>query len=226
MTLEKKQDGMKLMISIVERGQGKMLTKVYEKYHLSCHFLSVGRETASSELLDVLGFGSTERTVILSLGADRVVDRLMYELEEGVEAIAHCKGIAFDLSLTGLNHIMAVLLQNQIPEEIGGEVLEKRGKNSLILIVANQGHTDEIMNTARAAGARGGTILRSRWAGPEDTEQFYGIKIQAEKEIVVIVASAETRNAIMETVNRKHGLKTEAGAMICSVGIDQMVRLG
>lgn len=65
----------------------------------------------------------------------------------------------------------------------------------MILIVANHGHTDEIMNTARAAGARGGTILRSRWAGPEDTEKFYG-------------------------------MKTEAGAMICSVGIDQMVRLG
>ncbi|NBK92288.1 DUF1538 domain-containing protein [bacterium 1XD21-13] len=37
--------------------------------------------------------------------------------------------------------------------------------------------------------------------------------------VVAIMASAETRNAIMETVNIKHGLKTEAGAMICSVGI-------
>lgn len=79
--------------------------------------------------------------------------------------------------------------------------MEKSGNNSLILIIANHGHTDEIMNTARAAGARGGTILRTRWAGPEDTEQFYGIKIQAEK-------------------------KTEAGAMICSLGIDQIIRLG
>ena len=220
------QKGMKLMVSIVERGQGKALAKIYEKYNLSCNFLSVGRGTASSELLDVLGFGSAERTVVFSLGAGTVVDRLMYKLEEGLEEKAHCKGIAFDMQLTGLNQIMAVLLEKQIPEMAGGEVLEKKGKNSLILIVANQGHTDEIMNTARGAGARGGTILRSRWAGPEDTEQFYGIKIQAEKEIIVIVASAETRNAIMETVNMKHGLKTEAGAMICSVGIDQMVRLG
>ena len=104
--------------------------------------------------------------------------------------------------------------------------METQGKNSLILIVANHGHTDEIMNTARAAGARGGTILRSRWAGPEDTEKFYGMKFQAEKEIVVIMTTAEKKAVIMETVNRKHGMKTEAGAMICSVGIDQTVRLG
>ncbi len=219
------RSGMKLMVSIVERGQGRELTKLYEKYHLTTHFLSVGRGTASSELLDVLGFGSTERTVVLTLGAEVLVENLMYQISEGLEETAHCKGIAFDMPLTGLNQIMAVILEHQIPENTGGMTVEKSGKNSLILVVANQGHTDDIMNTARAAGARGGTILRSRWAGPEDTEQFYGIKIQAEKEIIAIVASAETRNAIMETVNRKHGLKTEAGAMICSVGIDQMVRL-
>lgn len=224
--MDKKQQGMKLLISIVERGQGKILTKIYEKHNLTCHFQSLGRGTASSELLDVLGFGSTERTVVLSLGAETLVDQLMYELAEGKEEARYCKGIAFDMALTGINQIMAVILGTQAPEETGGMVLENKGKNSMILIVANQGHTDDIMNTAREAGARGGTILRSRWAGPEDTEQFYGIKIQAEKEIIVIVASTETRNAIMETVNRKHGLKTEAGAMICSVGIDQMVRLG
>ncbi len=51
-----------------------------------------------------------------------------------------------------------------------------------------------------------------RWAGPEDTEKFYGFQVQAEKEIIAIVASAETCNAIMETVSRKHGMKTEAEA--------------
>lgn len=185
-----------------------------------------GRGTASSELLDVLGFGSTERTIVFSMGADRTVERLMYELKEGAAEEFHCKGIVFAMPFTGINQIMAVLLQKQAQKEEGGKSLEKSGNNSLILIIANHGHTDEIMNTARAAGARGGTILRTRWAGPEDTEQFYGIKIQAEKEMILIVASSETRNVIMETVNRKHGLKTEAGAMICSLGIDQIIRLG
>lgn len=214
------------MISIVEREQDKALLKLYGKHSVNCHFQSRGRGTASSELLDVLGFGGSERTVIFSLGAEYVIERLMYKLEDGLAENIHCKGIVVDMPLTGLNHIMAVVLQNQQPEERGGEVLEKNGKNNLILIVANQGNTDEIMNTAREAGARGGTILRSRWAGPEDTKEFYGLKIQAEKEIIAIVASSETRNAIMETVNIKHGLKTRAGAMICSVEIDQMVRLG
>ena len=31
---------------------------------------------------------------------------------------------------------------------------------------------------------------------------------------------------IMEAVNEKHGLATEAAAMICSLGIDQIAKLG
>ncbi len=220
------QDKMKLMLTIVERGQGKILTKLYGEHFVTTHFQSIGRGTASSELLDVLGFGGPERTVLLSFGAGRSVDCLMELLDQGTAETAECKGIVVSVPLTGVSRIMAALISEEVPEEMEGRNVETQGKNSLVLIVANHGHTDEIMNTARAAGARGGTILRSRWAGPEDTEKFYGMKFQAEKEIVVIMTTAEKKAVIMETVNRKHGMKTEAGAMICSVGIDQTVRLG
>lgn len=220
--------GAKLILSIVERGQGRLLAKIYEKQKVTWHFQSTGHGTASSELLDVLGFGSSERDVLISLVSDTLADRLMYELEDGIPELEGCKGIICDVPLTGLGLIAATLFRNEVTEQEIREdkKMEKHTHSSLILIAANQGHADVIMNTARAAGARGGTILRSRWAGPEDTGQFYGIKIQEEKDLIAIVAPDDLRGAIMEMVNLKHGLKTEAAAVVCSVGIDQMVRLG
>ena len=103
--------------------------------------------------------------------------------------------------------------------------MESYAENSLILIAVNQGHTDEVMATAREAGAHGGTVIRARWAGTEEGGQFYGISLQTEKEIIAIVSSVSGRNAIMEVINKKHGLQTKAGAMICSLGIDRMVKL-
>ena len=103
--------------------------------------------------------------------------------------------------------------------------MDIKADRSLILVTVNQGNTDDVMDTARQAGARGGTVIRARWAGPDDTSQFYGISIQTEKEIIAIVTETEKRNAIMEIINKKHGLKGEAGAVVCSVGIDHMVRL-
>ncbi len=99
-------------------------------------------------------------------------------------------------------------------------------KSNLILVVVNQGFTDVVMDTARKAGARGGTIIRGRWVGEESFEQFYGITRQAEKEIIAIVAPKELRSAIMEDITREQGLQSEAGAMVCALGIDQLVHLG
>lgn len=216
----------KLIISIVNRGQGKAVAQAFNQNHVAWHYQSAGEGTASSELLDVLGFGGAERDVLLSLGSQSAVNRLMGLLKEDYPEQLRANGIAFDMKLTGLNNIVAAALsrQGRGETENGGTTMDSGANNNLILITVNQGHTDEVMNTARAAGARGGTIIRSRYAGAAENEQFFGITVQAEKEIIFIVAPAETRNAIMETVNKKHGLKTEAGAVIFSVALDHVVR--
>ena len=222
--------GVKLFISIVERGQGKALTRFFEAQGLTCHFQTVGHGTASSDLLDLLGIGSPERDILISLGEQGKVQKMMGLLEEEEEPEVRAKGILFSMPLTALNMLAAAVLMRDTQRQDGEEdayMQNNRGEeHSLILIVVNQGHTDEVMNTARTAGARGGTIIRSRWAGSEESDTFYGITLQAEKEIIAIVAGAERRKLIMETVNKRHGMNTPAGAMICSVGIDEMQRLG
>ena len=99
-------------------------------------------------------------------------------------------------------------------------------KNCLILVTVNQGYTDAVMETARRHGARGGTIIRGRWVGEEAFEELQGVSRQAEKEIIAIVVPRELRAAIMENINQEHGLQSEVGAMVFSLGIDQMVHLG
>ena len=222
--------GVRLLISIVERGQGKNVRKFYTDYGLTCHFQTVGRGTASSDLLDILGVGSTERDIIFTFGEQNQMLRMLHQMQDDEESALRAKGIAFGMKLTALNTLAAaVLMGSGIQsgmEGAGAMQQNKEDAHTLVLIVVNQGHTDEVMNTAREAGARGGTIIRSHWAGSEESESFYGITLQAEKEIIAIVAGDQRRRLIMEAVNKKHGMNTEAGAMICSVALDQMQRLG
>lgn len=218
--------GIKMMVTIAERGRGSELAKYYEKHHVKCSFQCMGRGTASSELLDVLGVGSAEKDILISIADNMATNRLMDRLDNNaLQGKSFGQGIAFDMTVTGLNNIIATVLLNQQIEGNGGEQMDGKTENSLILIAVNQGHTDDVMDTARQAGAGGGTVIRSRWAGAEDDGQFYGISVHTEKELIAIVATTEKRNAIMEMVNLKHGLKTEAGAVVLSVGIDHMVRL-
>ncbi|MBR4284233.1 MAG: P-II family nitrogen regulator, partial [Anaerotignum sp.] len=87
-------------------------------------------------------------------------------------------------------------------------MMEDGMENSMILVTVNQGFTEEVMETARKAGARGGTIIHARWAGSESTEEFYGITVQQEKEIIAIISPADKRNGIMEDINSNHCMKT------------------
>lgn len=223
-----RKEGMKLLITFAERGHGSEISKIYAQNQVYCNYQSIGRGTASSELLDVLGVGTTERDILISMGTDSSVNKLMQRLDDDLGDKINTNGIAFDMPLTGMSNLMAAALlkKSQGDAGNGGTIMDQSGNNSLVLVVVNQGHTDDVMDTARGAGARGGTIIRSRWAGhTDDSQHFYGISLQEEKEIIAIVTSAESRNAIMEMINKKHGIKTEAGAMVCSVAIENMVKL-
>ena len=99
-------------------------------------------------------------------------------------------------------------------------------KNSLIMITVNQGFTDEVMSTAKEAGARGGTVVRGRWVMMDEIEQMKGLTLREEKEIILIVVPREIRNSVMEAVNTHHGLQSEAGAVICSLFVEHMAHLG
>lgn len=221
-----KKGEMKLIVSFVERGQGNGLVKFYESHNVTMNLHSIGVGTASSDLLDVLGIGSSEKDVLFSLASGENAERLMKRLTDSLRNMKE-KGIVFTMPLTGMNHIVATVLERQGAEnKAGGTDMEHNGANSLILVVVNQGHTDEVMNTARGAGARGGTIIRSRFTGAEDIAQFYESVGHAEKEIIAMVTPNSLRNAIMETINKKHGLKSDAGAIILSLGIDEIAKLG
>jgi len=215
----------KAIVAIVERGQGKPIAKHFEAGKIPVCLQCMGSGTASSELLDVLGFGTSERDVVIGLAQDGCVEQMLRRYDQELRGKIDAHGILFDLTLTGLNGRIATVLfhAGQNSGGNGGDTMQQT-ENSLILVTVNQGHTDAVMDTAREAGATGGTIIRARWAGAQEDEQLMGISIQAEKEIIAIVASTENRNTIMETINKKHGLNTQAGAMLCSLGIDYMVR--
>ena len=218
---------MQLLVSIVERGKGMDLMKHYKEYKVIHHYQAAGRGTAASHLLDTLGFGTTERDVILSVAPVDTMRQLMYHLKDDDRSKLGAQGIAFAINMSGMTAILAVGLSRleELEPERGEQIMEQGNHHSLILVSVNQGYTDEVMDTARSAGARGGTIIRARWTGADEVEKFVGITLHAEKEVLAIVSPNKERNKIMEAIDRGHGLRTEAQAVVFSLPIEHTARL-
>lgn len=218
---------MQALVSIVERGKSAGLTNHYKNYKVIYHIHATGRGTAASHLLDTLGFGTTERDIVLTLAPKDTVRQLMHFLKDDDRPRFGAPGIAFSLDLSGMTAIMAVGLSRlEVMEpERGEQLMEQGNHHSLILAVVNHGYTDAVMDTARSAGAKGGTIIRARWTGAEAVEKFVGITLQAEKEVLAIVAANKERDDIMEAINRAHGMKSDAQGVVISLPIDHTARL-
>ena len=217
---------MQLMVSIVEGGRGLDLKAYYKEHRLLQHIQAFGRGTVASHLLDTLGFGTPERDVLLTLAPRDNIRRFMAHLKDEDRSKLNIQGIAFSLDLTGMSAILAVCLsQTSNPQTEGGPAVEQLKRHSLILVTVNQGCTDAVMDTARAAGARGGTVIRARWAEAGEIQKVAGITLQAEKEVLAIVATEEDRNAIMEAIDKGHGMRTPDQAMVISLPVDQTARL-
>ena len=220
---------MQLLVSIVERGKGLHLIEHYKSFKLLHHNQAAGRGTASSHLLDALGFGTSERDIVLTFGPRDTVRQLMDHLRDEDRSKLDARGIAFSLNISGMNAIMAVCLSRleELELERGETSMEHNvtAHHSLILVVVNQGYTDAVMDTARTVGARGGTVIRARWTGADEAQKLAGLGLQAEKEVLAIVAPARERNVIMEEIDRVHGLRTDAQGMVISLPIEQTARL-
>lgn len=218
---------MQLLVSIVERGKGTELMTHYKGYKVIHHRQSAGRGTAASHLLDTLGFGTTERDIILSVAPRDTMRQLMYHLKDDDRSKLGAQGIAFTLNISGMTAILAVCLSRleEMEPDKGEMFMESGNHHSLILVTVNQGYTDAVMDTARAAGAKGGTVIRARWTDAGEVEKFVGITLQSEKEVLAIVAANKERAAIMEAIDRVHGLRSDAQASVISLPIDHTARL-
>ena len=115
--------------------------------------------------------------------------------------------------------------------------MEKKLTHELIVVIANQGATDQVMDAARAAGATGGTAVHAKGTGTELAKKFFGVSLASEKELIFILASAETRkpimkasrtsqkNTIMKAIMEKAGMQTEAQALAFSLPVTDLAGL-
>lgn len=95
----------------------------------------------------------------------------------------------------------------------------------LILAICNSGNADEVMETAKSVGARGGTIVHARGSAQKDAEHFLGITIQPEKDIIMIIVDDNAKQPIMQAISKYHGIGTKSHTITISLPVDDIVGL-
>ena len=98
-----------------------------------------------------------------------------------------------------------------------------KAKYELIIAIVNQGFADSVMDAARACGAKVGTILSARGTARQEAEKKFDILIHPEKEMVMIIAKADIKEAILHAIYKEVGLDTPGQGIAFSTPVDDTI---
>ena len=202
------------MIVITDRSRGGEFASWFQTQGATLVLSALGQGTAATEVLDYLGLEATEKAVLLLAAprSGRLVRKAARELWLDVPG----RGIlmAVPISSVGGARARDYLLSWQGEEDD----MDREITHELIVVIANRGHTDQVMDAARSAGAAGGT-------GTELARKFLGVSLAAEKEIVFILAKEAARKPIMKAVMTQAGMHTKAQAVVFSLPVTDLAGL-
>lgn len=220
----------KVLVAITQHGHGKALEQLMVKRGVGYNMRCRGLGTASSEMMDILGLGSIDKDVVISLGKQSAVEAVIRDFSDSMSSVRTGRGIMMLVSPNAVSGLLANILtkvKSDTSDSVkeGIDMIKNEHRHSLILIAVNQGYTEQVMQTARKIGATGGTIIKARLAADELSETFKSIAFDSEKEIVIILAADSIKEELMNAVNAEHGLRTEAQGMICSIPVDKAFKI-
>jgi hypothetical protein len=234
---------LKLIFFIADWGKSNIISQVFDEERVRFHFITKGRGTASSDILDLMGIGAGDKAVVLCIEQVVLVPVLLKEVRKALNSRGPGAGIAFTVPLSGINTPLlrvfkeSVHQNEKIAAEQGETTMaaetkartevrpdkEEAIRNDLIISVINQGYSDEFMTIAKEAGATGGTVINARGLAHGGPVKFFGVSVQDEKEIIIILTNREKKVSIMQAVSQACGITSKAEGIIFSLPVDTVL---
>lgn len=226
--MNEKQLSLRVLILITTPKLSEKAIALFTKGNVPIQYQWNAIGTASSKMMDILGLGSPDKSILLSVMPKPFADIMLRKLKNDLKMEKINSGIAFTLPLSGVNNLLVRMLQNL--EEYSDALPARKDENimteikyALIVAIINPGFSEEAMDAAREAGAQGGTIVHSRRIGNQEAMSFWGMSIQEEKEMLFIVTPKENKLTIMQSISEKFGIHSEAKGIVLSLPIDSVI---
>lgn len=213
--------GVDLFITITDRSRAEQFAAWFRTHGISLVLTALGQGTATTEVLDFLGLEATEKAVLFCVSprSPRLVRQAARDLWLDVPG----QGVLMTVPVNSIGGSTAK--EYLLHEQEGEAAMEREITHDLIVVIANQGSTDLVMDAAREAGATGGTVIHAKGTGTDLVRKFFGVSIASEQEMVFILARSEAKKPIMKAIMAKAGIQSAAQSLVFSLPVGDIAGL-
>lgn len=209
------------VLSIVDRKKAARLLELHGQLRLSVVLTALGKGTATSEQLSLYDLEPSDKAVVAAIATKSSVKQLLRAAKQKLFMDIPGNGVMLSVPIKGVSggNTLAYFTDGQSVE--GGKP-DMNFENELIIVILNEGYSDNVMDAARRAGATGGTVLHAKGTGRNRAEKFHGVSLAEEKDMIYILAAAGKKGAIMQAIQKDCGTHTPAGAISFSLPVSQV----
>lgn len=223
----------KLLVGIINKEDEAKFTDAVNELCTAIHFSGVGSGTARQNYKSFFGFNEITKRVAMSLIPGALEHDILSNVGHKLKLFLVGRGIAFTLPISAISSLIndAIITgfdKSDKAKRHGGisKKKEKEYMHELVIAVVNPKFTDAAIEAARAAGATGATVFHTKSTGNGKAEQRIGTTIEQETDSIFFLTSLEFRTQIMEAIRDTAGLKTDGGAVLFSLPVDDLVGIG
>lgn len=203
----------KLIHVIVPDHKASKVLKVSKKLGALGGTIYKAKGTLSDRFLNFFSIYNEKKELLIMAVDEESASKIVPTLVAKFNLEKKNTGIIFTTNLTAIS---GSLLENELKKD---EVVDPMFK--LITTIVDRGKAEDVVESANAAGARGGTILHARGSGSKETLKVFNMDIEPEKEVVMIIVDSKIAQNVVEKINNDLEINIAGKGIVFVQDIDQ-----
>ena len=214
MTDHQKQIEAELFVVIVNFGTGSKVLKIAKKNGLTGGTVFLGKGTVNNRILKMLDLDDIRKEIVLILAEKSEVYHALEVLSSELALHKPNHGIAFTISVKNL--IGCYRFQN-VQEGAGVE----NPMHEAIFVIVDRGKAEDVVDAATKAGSKGATVIHGRGSGIHETSKLFGMEIEPEKEMVLILTERGVTEAVTTSIREKMQIDEPGKGIMFTIDVNK-----
>ena len=205
-----------LMYIIVNDKMGSKILHKAKKCGANGGTVVLAKGTVSNSLMNFFSLYDQRKEIVIIGTTKENAKHTLDELNKKFKFEKPNHGIAFTVSAF---EIYGSRVEKKI--EAFQDRKESESMYQLIMTIVNRGNAEEVIEAAKSAGSKGGTIINARGSGINETTKLFNMEIEPEKEMVMILSKEDATDVIVKSIRERLEIDKPGNGIIFIQNVNQ-----
>lgn len=201
---------LRVVTLVLDNKQSEKFFKFLEMKYVFHKMTLIGKGTVKHQVLNMLGITDQKRILIQLLMEYKNVKPLVDLTVKKLNISKPGCGIIY---VSHINTLRCFSDHERYSESV--EInSEENSMYKKLTIIVERGNADEVMDIARKAGVKGGTLIHGRGTGSEKVVKLFGTEIEPEKEVIIILLPTSKVDKVVDSLTSELNFEEVGGGIM------------